>query len=74
MPLDTLYTLDEIADQWRLSRRTLEHMAARGELPVVRIGRAVRVPASQIALVLERCADLRAPVQPPAPVTAPSVG
>jgi excisionase family DNA binding protein len=64
VPLDTLYTLDEIAEHWRLSRKTLEAMAARGELPVVRIGRSVRVPASRIDTLLERYADLRCPVTP----------
>ena len=44
-----LWNLDEAARQLGgLSIRTVRRLIERGELPVVRIGRAVRVPADAI--------------------------
>jgi len=37
------YRIDEIADEWRVSRRTIERAIERGEIPAFRIGRTVRI-------------------------------
>lgn len=38
------YDLDQVAHQLHVTRRTVERLVANGELGVVQIGRAVRVP------------------------------
>jgi len=45
---DVLLRIEEAAKVLRLSRAKAYSMAQRGELPVVRIGRAVRVPAAAL--------------------------
>jgi len=49
MPMTTLlYTLDESAEQLRVSTRTIRRLTERGELPFVRIGRAIRIPVASV--------------------------
>ena len=43
-----LFTLDESAKQLSVSPRTVRRMMERGELPWVRIGRAIRIPGESI--------------------------
>jgi len=43
-----LLTVKEAADALRIGRTLLYEMIGRQELPVVRIGRAVRVPADSL--------------------------
>lgn len=46
------YTLPEAAERLDVSVRTLQRMAARGELRLARLGSATRVPASELARLL----------------------
>ena len=46
------YTLPEAAERLDVSVRTLQRMAARGELRLVSLGSAKRVPASELARLL----------------------
>jgi excisionase family DNA binding protein len=48
--LERLLTVDQLAELWQVSSRTVRRMVADGRLPVVRIGRAVRIPAKAVAL------------------------
>jgi excisionase family DNA binding protein len=43
--LERLLTVDQLAELWQVSPRTVRRMIADGRLPVVRLGRAVRIPA-----------------------------
>ena len=46
------YTLPEAAERLGVSTRTLQRMAAKGELRLARLGSATRVPASELARLL----------------------
>lgn len=46
------YTLPEAAERLGVSTRTLQRMAAKGELRLARLGAATRVPAAEIARLL----------------------
>lgn len=46
------YTLPEAAERLDVSVRTLQRMSARGELRLVSLGSAKRVPASELARLL----------------------
>lgn len=39
-------TVDEVAKKLRVNRKTVYEAIARGEIPAVRIGRALRVPSA----------------------------
>jgi excisionase family DNA binding protein len=41
-------TLDQVAAEYQLSRRTIERLVAAGVLPSVRLGRSVRIPADAL--------------------------
>jgi excisionase family DNA binding protein len=43
--LERLLTVDQLAELWQISARTIRRMIADGRLPVVHLGRAVRIPA-----------------------------
>jgi excisionase family DNA binding protein len=47
--LERLLTVDQLAELWQVSPRTVRRMIADGRLPVVRLGRAVRIPAKAAA-------------------------
>ncbi len=50
-----LLTVAELSRRWRLSERHLRLLIARGDLPVVRIGRSVRIhPIEAEKFVSER--------------------
>jgi excisionase family DNA binding protein len=38
-------TVRQVAENWQVSERTIRRMIADGRLPVIRLGRAVRIPA-----------------------------
>ena len=40
-----LLTVQQVAENWQVSQRMIRRMIADGRLPVVRLGRAVRIPA-----------------------------
>lgn len=46
------YTLPEAAERLGVSTRTLQRMAAKGDLRLARLGSATRVPASELARLL----------------------
>jgi excisionase family DNA binding protein len=47
---ERLLTVDQLAELWQISERTVRRMTADGRLPVVRIGRAVRIPTKVAGL------------------------
>ena len=50
--LERLLTVDDVADVLQVSTRQVRRLTASGALPVVRIGKAVRVrPAALAALI-----------------------
>jgi excisionase family DNA binding protein len=51
--LEDLLERDEAAKKLRISLRTLESEISKGNLPVVRIGRSVRIRPTAIALYVE---------------------
>lgn len=52
-PEITVYTVDEVARILRVGRGQLYAAIGRGELPVIRIGRVMRVPRSFVHRLLE---------------------
>jgi excisionase family DNA binding protein len=52
-----LLTARQAAEHLAISTRTLWSITARGELPVVRIGRAVRYRPADLAAYVERLAQ-----------------
>jgi excisionase family DNA binding protein len=40
------YTVDEAAPKLRVNRKALYHAIAAGDIPVVRVGRQLRIPAA----------------------------
>ena len=40
-------TVRQVAERWQVSERSIRRMIADGRLPVVRLGRAVRIPANR---------------------------
>ncbi len=51
---EELRTIGEMAAKLRLGRSTVYALINSGALPTVRIGRAVRMPASRLAAFVER--------------------
>jgi len=47
---ERLWTVDQLAELWQISPRSIRRMIADGRLPVVRLGRAVRIPAKSVSL------------------------
>jgi excisionase family DNA binding protein len=46
---EELLTVPQVAENWQISQRTIRRMIADGRLSVIRIGRAVRIPAKVTA-------------------------
>jgi excisionase family DNA binding protein len=44
-PDGVLLTVHQVAENWQVSERTVRRMIADGRLPIIRLGRAVRIPA-----------------------------
>jgi excisionase family DNA binding protein len=42
-----LLTVRQVAENWQVSERTVRRMTEDGRLPVIRIGRAVRIPSGR---------------------------
>jgi excisionase family DNA binding protein len=47
--VDRLLTVVQVAENWQVSQRTVRRMIDDGRLPVVRLGRAVRISAKVAA-------------------------
>lgn len=47
--LERLLTVGQLAELWQISSRTVRRMIANDQLPVLRLGRAVRIPAKVAA-------------------------
>jgi excisionase family DNA binding protein len=41
---EVLLTVQQVAENWQVSQRTVRRMIADGQLPIIRLGRAVRIP------------------------------
>ncbi|MBI3977161.1 MAG: helix-turn-helix domain-containing protein [Chloroflexi bacterium] len=50
-----LLTVPEAAERLKLARSTVYMLAQRGDLPLIRFGRSIRIPAA----ALERCIEQR---------------
>jgi excisionase family DNA binding protein len=46
---DRLLTVGQVAENWQVSQRTVRRMIGDGRLPVVHLGRAVRISAKVVA-------------------------
>jgi excisionase family DNA binding protein len=44
----SVLTVEQLAERWAVNRKTVFGMIARGELPVMRVGRLIRVPLAVI--------------------------
>ena len=42
-PRGRLLTVDEVAQMWQVSTRTIRRMIKKKQIPVIRIGRAIRI-------------------------------
>lgn len=54
MSQDEFLTVDEVATQLRLTKRTTYRLAAEGKIPSAKVGGSVRIPAVAFQLWLER--------------------
>jgi excisionase family DNA binding protein len=53
-----LLTVHQVAKNWQVSERSIRRMIADGRLRVVRLGRAVRIPANRsLSRNLLKCLD-----------------
>ena len=41
-----LLTVQQVAENWQVSQRMIRRMIADGRLPIIRLGRAVRIPVN----------------------------
>jgi excisionase family DNA binding protein len=49
--IESLYTVEELADHWRVSTRTIRRLIEKKQLAVVRIGRRVVIRGSSVEAV-----------------------
>ena len=45
------YTPQELADRWKVSSRTVVRMTEAGDLPHIKVGKKIRIPAHALATV-----------------------
>jgi excisionase family DNA binding protein len=55
-PDEPLLTINEVAAALRVSKMTIYRLVQAGELPAIRIGRSIRVPASALRAYLDNAA------------------
>jgi excisionase family DNA binding protein len=53
-PVGKLWTLDELAEQWQVSPRTIQRLIKSGALRASRIGRLVRISAEDAEDFLDK--------------------
>jgi excisionase family DNA binding protein len=46
-PVERLLTVDQLADIWQVSPRTIRRMIKKNKIRVRRIGRAIRIPPDE---------------------------
>ena len=56
-PTGVLLTREEVGERLAISPRTVARLVARGELPVVRIGRLARYRGTDVTAVIEACLE-----------------
>jgi excisionase family DNA binding protein len=45
---EELLTVAQVAENWQVSERKIRRMIAEDQLPIVRLGRAVRIPVNAV--------------------------
>lgn len=53
MTQPTTFTVAELADELKLCKVTVRRRIASGEIPHIRIGRAIRIPATALDSILK---------------------
>jgi excisionase family DNA binding protein len=48
--LEWLLTVDQLAEVWQVSPRTIRRMISKNQIPVIRVGRAVRIHPAVVKL------------------------
>ena len=54
-----VYTVDEVAQKLRIGRNTVYELVARGDIPHIRFGNTIRIPADELDEWLRASADDR---------------
>tara|TARA_S200002703_G_scaffold129158_1_gene116131 strand:+ start:498 stop:785 length:288 start_codon:yes stop_codon:yes gene_type:complete len=49
--MTAFYTPQELADRWKVSARTVVRMTEAGDLPHIKVGKKIRIPAHALATV-----------------------
>jgi len=52
--LEPLWTVDDLAAHYKVSTKTIRRKLAELDVPTVRIGRQIRVPASHVQLLVKK--------------------
>lgn len=45
---EQLFTVDEVSEQFKVTRQTVYNWITAGKLDVIRVGRSIRIPASAL--------------------------
>lgn len=53
------YTVGEVAERWEVSQALVRRLYTHGELQVLRLGRSVRIPESEVERIEESIKFLR---------------
>jgi putative molybdopterin biosynthesis protein len=67
MPNDLSYTIEEVSQLLKVSKLTLYDLVKKGELPVFRVGRQMRVDAKDLDIYIENRKTKQNTVLPPTP-------
>ena len=49
--MTAFYTPQELADRWKVSARTVVRMTEAGDLPHIKVGKKIRIPAHALSTV-----------------------
>ena len=61
--MEQLYTLKEVADRFKVSVRTIKRLLDKKKLPVILVGRSVRIEESVIDKLYSRIEQVQFPPQ-----------